>query len=114
MNKFIAFCGLDCETCEARIATMNNDDALKEKIAAEWSKLNNVLITKEMINCDGCRLNGNKTPYCESICPVRQCALIKNINSCKECTRLEACSKVQMIIANNPDALHRLKKQINR
>lgn len=28
MNEFIAYCGLDCEKCEARIATMNNDDAL--------------------------------------------------------------------------------------
>ena len=29
MNKFIAYCGLDCEKCEARIATINNDDILR-------------------------------------------------------------------------------------
>ncbi len=23
MNDYIAYCGLDCETCEARIATVN-------------------------------------------------------------------------------------------
>jgi len=33
MNEFIAYCGLDCEKCEARIATMNNDDALRQKVA---------------------------------------------------------------------------------
>ena len=29
MNAYIAYCGLDCETCEARIATINNDNALR-------------------------------------------------------------------------------------
>jgi hypothetical protein len=28
MKEFIAYCGLDCETCEARIATMNDDNEL--------------------------------------------------------------------------------------
>ncbi len=27
MNKLIAYCGLDCEKCEARIATVNQDEA---------------------------------------------------------------------------------------
>ena len=42
MNEFIAYCGLDCEKCEARIATMNNDDALRQKVAKEWSVMNEV------------------------------------------------------------------------
>ena len=25
MNEYIAYCGLDCESCEARIATVNDD-----------------------------------------------------------------------------------------
>lgn len=53
MDKLIACCGLDCNCCQARIATINNDD-LRIKVAEEWSKLNGVLITKEMINCDDC------------------------------------------------------------
>ena len=56
MNDFIAYCGLDCEKCEARIATMNNDDALRQKVAKEWSVMNEVEITPEMINCTGCRI----------------------------------------------------------
>ena len=63
MKEFIAYCGLDCETCEARIATINNDNELRRKVAEEWSKLNNVEITPEMINCSGCRVAGVKTPY---------------------------------------------------
>ena len=32
-NKLITYCGIKCETCEARIATVNNDNELKEKVA---------------------------------------------------------------------------------
>lgn len=31
MKQLIACCGLDCENCTARIATVNNDDELREK-----------------------------------------------------------------------------------
>ncbi len=33
MKTYIAYCGLDCEKCEARLATINNDDKLREKVA---------------------------------------------------------------------------------
>lgn len=36
MKKLIAYCGLDCEKCDAQIATLNNDDALREKVAKLW------------------------------------------------------------------------------
>ena len=60
----------DCETCDARIATLTNDNALREKTAALWTKLNGVTITPEMINCTGCRVMGAKTPFCDKLCPA--------------------------------------------
>ena len=66
MKDYIGMCGLDCETCEARIATENNDDELRKKVAKLWSELNNAEITPEMINCTGCRIVGVKTPFCAS------------------------------------------------
>ena len=53
MKKLIGCCGLDCEKCDARVATVTNDNALREKTAALWTKLNGVTITPEMINCTG-------------------------------------------------------------
>ena len=29
MKEFIAYCCLDCEICEARLATVRNDDELR-------------------------------------------------------------------------------------
>ena len=108
MNEYIAYCGLDCETCEARLATVNDDSELRQKVAEEWSKLNGAEITAEMISCSGCRIPGVKTPYCESLCPIRQCAAEKQMETCGSCTEMRTCEKLGMITCHNADALRRL------
>lgn len=110
MKDYIAFCGLDCEKCEARLATINDDNELRKKVSKNWSELNSVDITPEMINCTGCRIDGVKTPYCESLCPIKQCAVSKGYETCGDCDKLESCGKVGQIINNNAEALHNLKK----
>ena len=104
MKELIGFCGLDCEMCEARIATLNNDDGLRRKVAAEWSALNGVEITPEMINCEGCRVDGKKTPYCDLLCPIRQCALKKSIETCAGCAEMKSCGKLGQITENSAEA----------
>ena len=108
MKDLIAYCGLDCETCEARLATVNNDNELRAKVAKLWSELNNVEITPEMINCVGCRVDGVKTPYCEALCPIRQCALSRKVETCGDCTEMDTCGKVGMILKNNEAARQNL------
>ena len=109
MNDLIAYCGLNCEKCDAFIATKNNDNALREKTAKLWSELNNVLILPEHINCDGCRVSGRKTVFCDKLCPIRQCAMQKGVDTCGECPEMEHCSKIAMVHANNEEAKRNLK-----
>lgn len=109
MNDSIAYCGLDCHKCDAYLATINDDDYLRRKVAKEWSELNNVEITPDMINCEGCRANGKKTPFCESLCPIRQCALGKGCSTCGDCEEIDSCGKVKMVIGNNPEARENLR-----
>ena len=113
MNEYIAYCGLNCEACEARLATVNNDYALRQRVAREWSELNGVEITAEMVNCSGCRIPGVKTPYCDSLCPIRKCAIDKQMETCGSCQEMNSCEKLAMITGNNADALHRLKEEYN-
>ena len=108
-KDLIAFCGLNCGSCEARLATVNDDNDLRRKVAKLWSELNNVEITSEMINCDGCRVYGRKTVYCKSLCPIRQCALGKGYATCGDCAELAACEKAGMIVANNEEARRNLR-----
>ena len=112
MKELIGCCGLDCEHCDARIATVNNDEALREKTAKLWSSLNGVEITADMINCVGCRIEGVKTPFCNDICAIRKCAESKGMETCGSCDRLDECETVGAIIAGNPQARNNLKKNI--
>ena len=107
----IGYCGLDCEKCDAYIATKNNDDALREKTAKLWSELNHTTILPEHINCSGCRADGVKTVFCESICAVRKCAMQKGFTTCGDCRKMEKCQTLGVITANNPDVLKNLEKK---
>ena len=107
-NQLIGCCGLDCETCDARIATLTNDNALREKTSALWTKLNRVTITPDMINCTGCRQDGPKFSHCLE-CGIRNCATAKGFNTCGDCPELETCSIIAGILQAVPGALDNLK-----
>lgn len=107
-KKNIAICGLDCEKCDAFLATKNNDDALREKTAQLWSKLNNVPILPEHINCEGCRIDGIKTYYCSTMCDIRKCAVDRGFETCAECREIDSCSKVANVFENSAEARNNL------
>ena len=96
MKDMIGYCGLDCEKCDAYIATVNDDQALREKTAKLWAKL-------------GCRMNGAKTVFCEHICEIRKCASKKGFFTCGDCSKLESCPTARAILENNPAVLENLK-----
>lgn len=102
MKDMIAYCGLDCETCDAYIATMTDDDVLREKTANAWSEMNGASITPDMINCEGCRMDGVKTHFCNSICPIRQCARGKKFSTCGDCPDMEICEKIGTVHKSAP------------
>ena len=104
MSKMIAYCGLNCENCDARKATVLSDDCLREKTAALWSKLNGIRITRDMINCLGCRGDGIKTFFCENMCKIRQCAISKGYSSCGECPEARKCATLKEILTNSEEA----------
>lgn len=79
----VAICGLDCEKCEAYIATKNDDQALREKTAKLWSELNNAPILPEHIN--------------------------KGYETCGVCPEKDTCSIVSAIWQRNPKAKENLK-----
>lgn len=105
MKQLIACCGLDCESCDARIATVTDDDALREKTARLWSELNNSPeITAATINCMGCRTEGVKTVFCGDMCEIRKCVNEKGFDTCGDCAELEHCPTVGAILQHAPGA----------
>jgi len=109
MKQLIACCGLDCEFCDARIATVNNDNELREKTAKLWRENYNAPhITPETINCTGCRVEGVKFDYC-NVCEIRTCVSKKGFNTCGDCTELDTCAVVGAVLQHVPDAKQNLK-----
>jgi hypothetical protein len=108
MEKLIACCGLDCATCDARIATVNNDNDLRIKTAEAWSVQFKSAITAEMINCAGCRGEGVHFSHCYE-CEIRNCAKDKGFQTCGECVEMTACKKVEMIHQYVPETITNLQ-----
>jgi hypothetical protein len=109
MERLIASCGIDCATCDARIATLANDNVLKEKTAKKWAEqFSSPEITAETINCMGCLQEGVKFAHCYE-CEIRNCAHAKGYRTCAECKDLETCSIVGAIFQYMPELKENLK-----
>jgi len=109
MEKLISCCGLNCAACEARIATMNNDDELRKETAEKWKTIYHVEdISPEMINCTGCREEGVKIGHW-SMCQIRLCASGKGFKTCGECNDINTCSLISGVLKSVPEAITNLK-----
>ncbi len=106
----IACCGLDCGACGAFIATKNNDNALRIKVAEDWSKTYNSDIKPEDINCAGCMLPGVKFRYCADICEIRKCGVARKVKNCACCEHYP-CAKLDGFFKQVPDAKKNLEAQ---
>lgn len=109
MEKIIACCGLNCAACEARIATLNDDNELRAATAVKWEKLYGAPhIPPELINCTGCREEGVKFEHCTK-CEIRKCVKSRGFDTCGDCTDLEVCTIVSMIHQHVPEAIDNLR-----
>jgi len=59
---------------------------------------------RKSVDCEGCRVDGIKTIYCDSLCAVQ-----KGVTTCGDCQGFETCQMVGMILADAPDALSNLR-----
>jgi hypothetical protein len=107
MNQLISCCGLDCGSCDARLATIQNSDELRKSTAASWQKMFNASITYESINCTGCREEGVKFAHC-STCEIRICVQNKGFQTCVDCEDMATCKIVAMVHQHAPEAINNL------
>jgi hypothetical protein len=82
----VAFCGLDCSKCDAYLATVRKDDALRAEVAARWN------MKPEQIECRGC-----KSAQALFNCTLKQCATKRGLRTCAHCPDFPACEDEQWI-----------------
>jgi len=109
MPPQVAFCGLDCSTCQAYLATQANDEAEKARIAATWRELYKAPgITAAYVTCDGCtNLQGRAGGHCLE-CDIRACGIAHGVANCAHCAGYDACAKMARFFGSVPAAKARL------
>jgi len=109
-TKTLAMCGLDCAVCPAFVAYQTNDQALRAKTAAEWSKAFKVELAPEDINCVGClKTKGVLFSHCRE-CDIRRCGLARKVKNCALCPEYSSCEKIGKFIAGAPPAKANLEE----
>ncbi len=109
MNGMIAFCGIDCQECGARLATEHDDDEKRREVAELWSKEHGTDLKPQDINCEGCTTEGGLLfSYC-MVCEIRRCGRARGVQNCGYCVDYP-CSKLDAIFEMVPEAELRLDK----
>jgi hypothetical protein len=113
MGKMLAYCGEDCSECGAYKAMKNNDQALREKTAAEWKIAYDFDFTPDMINCVSCKGNGIQIGHCLQ-CEIRKCAAGKNVINCGACTEFKNCKTINDFLKQVPALMDNLADQYQK
>ncbi len=110
MEKIIAYCGLVCSECPAYLATQQDDNAARKKVAELWAKQFNMPMKPEDINCDGCTTSEGKrhVGHCH-ICEIRKCAKGRVVVNCAYCDDY-GCQKLTQFFTMAPHAKATLEK----
>ena len=107
MSEVVGCCGLLCSGCGAFIAFRDNDQAVRERTAAEWSIEYNCAFSPDAINCVGCSVEGEPhIGHCFE-CDIRLCAVDKGLSNCSECDDF-ACARLQDFASHVPGVMERL------
>ncbi|RKZ29216.1 hypothetical protein DRQ36_09125 [bacterium] len=115
MEGLIGRCGLDCSKCEAYIATKNDDEKARAKIAEQWSKMYGRECTADDCVCEGCTIDGLLSTAHANNCEIRLCAESRGVPTCAHCDDY-ICEALEEFLKYAPEAkesLERIKREIN-
>lgn len=85
MTEAIAFCGLECGSCPAYIATQSGDTVALAGVAARWSSETDMQIAADSILCDGCKSGSTRINTFCAFCGIRECAVRRGFDTCARC-----------------------------
>ncbi|UCE10117.1 MAG: DUF3795 domain-containing protein [Candidatus Thorarchaeota archaeon] len=90
--KLIAYCGLDCAECPARIALETDDNSIREQTVDKWNSPE-FPVSVDDVNCTYCTSpDGPHFKWCAD-CPLRSCGSERGVETCAHCGDFP-CDKV--------------------
>lgn len=98
-TQLMAYCGIDCVTCPAYIATQADDIDKLTSLAQEWFEGST---DHTIVVCDGCKSDGRTMQWCAE-CPTRACSIEKGLENCAYCQDY-GCEKLLKVFEMSADA----------
>jgi hypothetical protein len=97
-GEMIAYCGLNCVTCQIYLATRETDlkkqRQMREQIVIAIKKyLGEEKRVEDITDCDGCKAEGGRLYSNCQKCRIRKCASEKGFENCAYCSEY-ACEKL--------------------
>jgi hypothetical protein len=97
-GEMIAYCGLNCATCQIYLATRETDPEkqrqMREQIVIAIKKyLGEEKRLEDITDCDGCKAQGGRLYSGCQKCQIRKCASQKGLENCAYCSEY-ACEKL--------------------
>lgn len=109
MEKIVGYCGIICSDCPVLIATQNDDDAERKKVAELFTRQYEREYKPEDINCDGCISASQRIfSYC-TVCEIRKCGREKKVKNCGFCSDY-TCERLSNLFAEYSKAKETLDK----
>jgi hypothetical protein len=103
LDKMVAFCGLTCTDCPAYLATQDDDDDARLRVAEKWSRDYGSDVKPEDINCDGCLPGKERYFFHCSQCEIRACGVVRGMENCAHCLEYP-CAKLERLLQAVPTA----------
>jgi hypothetical protein len=104
-EQLLAYCGIDCATCPAYIATQVNDIEKLTALAGEWF---DGATDHTIILCDGCTSDGHIMKWCAE-CPTRACAVERHLENCAHCNDY-GCEKLLKVFEMSDEPRKNLER----
>jgi hypothetical protein len=92
MDEILSRCGFRCDQCLAFRPNIEADPAVRQALSDGWHTYFGFRIPPEEIVCDGC-LAEDSLPI-DAACPVRPCAIERNLAHCGLCGEY-ICARLQ-------------------
>lgn len=80
-EQMLSYCGIDCSSCPAYIATQAGDVGKLTSLAGEWFDGSTDF---SIVICDGCHGADRIMKWCAE-CPTRACAISRKVENCAYC-----------------------------
>ena len=96
----LAYCGVDCEECNIYRAMVFGEVLTPETVqswqedARKYWRIDS--LDPNLLNCRGCRYDGEEVFYGFRLCPARSCCRTRGLSSCGLCTEWKTCERLDV------------------